>query len=153
MSFFDEIGKKQTDAGQNVAQQTKSFAEVTKLSGAISDKEKQIAQIYAQIGQAYYQRHCQDPGAEEWEQIQSINALLAEIARHREEIKQIKGVTKCPGCGAEVPLHAAYCSACGARVPAEETAAPAAPGTRVCPCCGAPAEADSAFCNSCGTRL
>ena len=95
----------------------------------------------------------QDPGAEEWEQILSINALLAEIARHREEIKQIKGVTKCPGCGAEVPLHAAYCSACGARVPAEETAAPAAPGTRVCPCCGAPAEADSAFCNSCGTRL
>ncbi len=32
MAFFEQIGKCLTDAGQNVAQQTKDFADVTKLN-------------------------------------------------------------------------------------------------------------------------
>lgn len=55
MAFFEEIGKRLTDAGQNVAKQTKNLADVTQLNSAISEREKKIAQLFSAIGQAYYE--------------------------------------------------------------------------------------------------
>lgn len=157
MSFFEQLGKRLSDAGQGVAQQTKNFADVTRLNGVISGKEKQIIQLYGAIGQAYYQRHRDDPAAEELEQIQAINALLREIDQCREEIKQIKGVAKCPSCGADVPLHSAFCSACGAKLPEqqppEQTAEPTPAAGPVCPNCHAPLEEGAKFCIHCGARM
>ena len=100
MAFLEQLGKRLSDAGQGAAQQAKNFTDVTRLNSAISDKEKKITQLYASIGQAYYQRHRSDPDAEELQQIEAVNALFAEIAQCQEEIKQIKGVSKCPSCGA-----------------------------------------------------
>lgn len=54
MAFFEQLGKRLSDAGQGVAQQTKNFADVTRLNGAISDKERRITQLYQSIGQTYY---------------------------------------------------------------------------------------------------
>lgn len=117
MAFLEQLGKRLSDAGQGAAQQAKNFTDVTRLNSAISDKEKKVTQLYASIGQAYYQRHRSDPDAEELQQIEAVNALFAEIAQCQEEIKQIKGVSKCPSCGADVPLNSAFCSACGAKFP------------------------------------
>ena len=154
MAFFEQLGKRLTDAGQGVAQQTKNFTDVTRLNGTISEKEKKISQLYAAIGQAYFERHRNDAAAEEAQKIGEINALLAEIAQCREEIKQIKGVVKCPSCGADVALHCAFCSACGARFPQDEAAGqPAAADARLCPSCGAAVPKENLFCNRCGTKL
>ena len=38
MAFFEQLGKRLTDAGQNVVQQTKNLADVTQLNSAISDR-------------------------------------------------------------------------------------------------------------------
>lgn len=38
--LFEQLGKRLTDAGQDVVQQTKNLADVTQLNSAISDKEK-----------------------------------------------------------------------------------------------------------------
>ena len=103
------------DAGQGVAQQTKNLADVTRLNSAISEKERKISQLYLAIGQSYYEAHRQDAAAECPQQIEQIDQLHEEIAQHREEIKQIKGVVKCSACGAEIPLHAAFCNVCGAK--------------------------------------
>ena len=54
MSIFEKIGEKLSGAGQGVAQQVKNFADVARLNSIISEKEKQIAQLYIEIGQAYY---------------------------------------------------------------------------------------------------
>lgn len=154
MAFFDELGKRLTNAGQGVAQQTKNFTDVARLNSAISDKEKKIAQLYASIGQSYFQRHKDDAGAEEAQQIAQINALFQEIAQCREEIKQIKGVVKCPSCGAEVALHSAFCNSCGARVPQAEAAeAPVPEDAQICPNCHAAVPKENLFCDHCGTKL
>lgn len=116
MAFFEQIGKKITDAGQGAAQSAKNLADVTKLNSSISDKEKKISQLYFAIGEAFFQAHKGEVGGEQSENIAAINALLAEIDQCREEIKQIKGVTKCPNCGADVKLGAAFCSACGTKM-------------------------------------
>lgn len=150
MAFFEQLGKRLADAGQGVAQQTKNFADVTRLNSEISDRERKITQLYQTIGQAYYQSHSASPEPEFQQEVEEIRTLLAEIAQHQEEIKQIKGVVKCPSCGADVPLRAAFCNSCGTRMTPE---ASPAEGGRVCPVCGAAVAEGNQFCTHCGSRL
>lgn len=154
MAFFEQIGKKLTDAGQNVAQQTKNLADRTQLGSAISEKERNIAQLCSALGREYYEAHKADESCEFAEKVARINALYAEIAQNREKISQIKGVVKCESCGADVPANAAFCNACGTKVVRPEPpAAPAAPVGRVCPACGCAVGEENAFCNHCGAKL
>lgn len=151
MAFFEELGKKITDAGQGVAQSTKNFTEVTRLNGVINDKEKQVAALYATLGAAYYKAHSADAEGALAETVGQITALLAEISQHQKEIKRIKGIGKCPACGADVQPGAAFCASCGAAMP--QTAPAPAPTGRTCPSCGQSVGADNAFCNHCGAKL
>ncbi len=154
MAFFEQIGKRLTDAGQGVAQQTKNFTDVTRLNGTISEKERKISQLYASIGESYYERHRRDSTSEELQKIEEINTLFAEIAQCREEIKQIKGTVKCPDCGAEVALNSSFCNSCGAKISQDiEATESVAAETRICPNCHVAVKKDNLFCNHCGTKL
>lgn len=153
MDFFEQLGKRLTDAGQDVAQQTKNLADVTQLNSAISDKEKRISQLYLNIGQLYYEEHKDDSTAEHQETIGEINALYAEIAQNREKIKQIKGVAKCPRCGTDVPLNAAFCNACGTKMERTGGTSETNGAQRHCPVCHAVVGAEDAFCNNCGAKV
>lgn len=156
MAFFEQLGKHLADAGQNVAQQTRNLADVTQLNTANSEKEKKISRLFLSIGQLYYEGHRNDPAAECRAVIDEINALYDEIAQNREKIKQIKGVVKCPKCGADVPINAAFCSGCGTKVvqadmqPADDEKIGV---VRQCPKCHAAVADDDLFCNSCGTKM
>ena len=148
MSFLDQLGKKLSDTGQEAATKARNFAEVTRINGLISDTERRISRLYGEIGQSYYERHKDDPAAEEAERISAILSAYGEIAQYQEQIKQIKGVEQCPNCGAEVAAGSAFCNACGAKL-----VPPAAQAGRSCPQCGCPVAEDDLFCNSCGPRL
>ena len=153
MAFFEQIGKRLTDAGQNVAQQTKDLADVTKLNTAISEKEKKISQLFSLIGQSYYEGHKNDDTAEERDKIAEVNALYSEIFANHEKIKQIKGVVKCENCGADVPLNAVFCNACGTKVKCVENTMKSAEEDCLCPACNAIVEKGNLFCNHCGTKI
>ena len=108
------------------------------------------------IGQQYYESHKGDLSAEHRELINEINTLQAENEQNREKIKQIKGVVKCPHCGADVPLNAAFCSICGTKM--IQSVPPATVNVedndvRYCPKCHAAVAADNLFCNVCGTKI
>lgn len=152
MAFFEQLGKKITDTGHAVAQQTKDMSHVARLNSAVSEKEQQISQLITALGQAYYRQHRQDPQAENLETIQQINEAFAEIARYKEEINQIKGVTKCPACGADVTLDSAFCRVCGAKAVHGAQKAPSQEPD-VCPNCHKPITSGNVFCNYCGTKL
>lgn len=153
MAFFEQIGKRLTDAGQNVAQQTKDLADVTKLNTAISEKEKKISQLFLLIGQLYYEGHKNDETAEERDKIAEVNSLYSKILSNREKIKQIKGVVKCEHCGADVPLNAAFCNSCGTKVKRAETITKSPEESCQCPACHAIVEKGNLFCNYCGTKI
>ena len=152
MSFFDNIGSKASAAGQAAAEKARNFAEVNRLSGVISDHEKRISRLYFEIGQSYYERHKDDPEAEELERIAAITDTNEKIAVCRNQIKTLKGVEKCPNCGADVQNGSQFCNNCGTRMPpASMKTAPKAGLT--CPTCGTELESDAAFCFNCGTKL
>lgn len=148
-SFFSDLGKRITDAGQGVAQQTKNLTDVARLNGTITENQRTITQIYTKLGQAYYEGHKDGPDPDCKEFVDQINALNDEIARCQEEVKRIKGMGKCPNCGADVPPQSQFCQSCGAKI---ETAPPAAAG-RTCPNCGASVPEGNAFCTKCGTKM
>ncbi len=151
MGFFDKVRL----AGQGAAAQTKLFAETAKLNGHISDEEKQINNIFNQIGRSYYEANKNNPDAEYRSLMVSISDAQVRIENYHEQIRKLKCLKSCPNCGAEVASSALYCNVCGAKLPTdneekENTAdAPAAK----CPQCGADVEPGSKFCGSCGYSM
>lgn len=154
MAFFEQLGKKLSDAGQGAAQQAKIFSEVAKLNSAISDKERKISQLYLAIGQAYYALYKDDISANEYEKMEEITTLNDEIVKCREEINRVKGIAKCPSCGADVALGSAFCCNCGAKMPQPEPVPEPQPEpVRLCPNCQTPVASEDRFCNNCGTKM
>lgn len=150
MSIFDQIGEKISSAGQETATKAKKFAETTKLNNRIGDYEKQISQLYFEIGKAYYEKHMQDESAEEKERIEKIRDLDEEIAHCREQIRDLKGVMCCASCGAEIVSGAAFCNVCGEKVIQPNISTEQDPR---CPGCNARIQPGAIFCVECGTRL
>ena len=178
MSFFEQIGKKLSDAGQGAAAQTRSFAEITRLNSAISDREKKLEALYRAIGEAYYRAHKNDASPECAPEMAAANELSSQIAADRERIKVLRGIVSCPQCGADIPSGAQFCSVCGHKMPLPapkpdtcvQCGAPLSPGAlfcsvcgqrvpvpapvpNTCPKCGAAVNADMLFCVACGTKL
>lgn len=173
MAFFDDLGKKLSNASQSAVQKTKDMAEVAKLNGQISDEEKKINGYYSQIGKLYMQLHRDDFGAEFAELVNAIKQAEAKIAGCQKQIQDVKGIIRCAKCGAEVPNNASFCNSCGAAVakqaqptpvktqpaPINNQPAPEAPAPQIadpvvkCNNCGAVIANNMRFCTSCGTPV
>lgn len=153
MIFFEQIGKRLTDAEQNVVQQTQNLADVTRLNSEISEKQKKISQLFLLIGQSYYEEHKSDADAEQIDKIAQINELYGDIFTNREKIKQVKGIMKCENCGVDVPLNASFCNACGTKMNRVEIINSNDETECVCPICHMVIESDNVFCNHCGTKI
>ncbi len=149
MAFFEQLGKKISDAGQGISQSTKNMAEISRLNSAIAEDKKHIAGYTAAIGESYYKRHRDDPMNEEPERINNINKLYAEIARYEDRIKELRGIGKCPNCGADVPNGAAFCNACGARQQPPRPVQTTVSGIE-CPNCHSMIAEGNKFCTNCG---
>lgn len=117
MAFFDDLGKKLSQAGQSAVQKTKEMADIAKLNSAISDEEKRIDNSYLEIGKLYVSLHDAEHEADFDSLIAAIHESEAKVKDYQQQIKDIKGVVKCEKCGAEVPSNAAFCSSCGAPMP------------------------------------
>ena len=181
MAFFDDLGKKISNASQSAVQKTKEMAEVAKLNGQISDEEKKINNYYFQIGKLYMQLFRNDFGAEFAELVTAVKQSEEKIRNCQKQIQDVKGVIRCTKCGSELPNNAAFCNACGAPVakqtpptpvvtnqapaaPVATNQAPAAPVVTnqapqnnkpvvKCSGCGAVVLDNMRFCNSCGTPV
>lgn len=154
MSFFDDFGKKLSKVGQEAAAQTKIFAETAKINAKIAEEEKQINNLYLQIGKSFFEANNENPSAEYADLMIGIKDAQARISQYKEQIGTIKGVRNCPSCGAEVTNGSAFCNSCGAKMPDDFTpSVSAAPASVKCPQCGCDVAAGASFCNICGCDL
>ena len=153
MSFWTDLKK----SGQEAAGKAKDLAEVTKLQLAQKEQERKLEQLYAQLGNSFYEKNPApaEEEAEFFELVQSITQLKEEIAATKVQLMLLKSGVRCAACGTLMEADAIFCPNCGAQkeVPKEpEVVAEAEPGKVICPNCGKQVE-PKAFCAFCGTKL
>ena len=94
MAFFDDLGKKLSQAGQSVVQKTQGMSEISRLNAIVSEAEKKIESSYLQIGKLYVAMHAADHEPDFDGMINTIREAEATIRESKEQIQLIKGLVK-----------------------------------------------------------
>ena len=152
MAFFDEVGRKLSQASQDAIQKTKDMADITKYNSAISNEEKVISDLYNQLGKVYYET-CEDRNNAYASYFQAIDASFARIDEMKKMIQMLRSVVPCPKCGAEMKREAIFCNICGAEMPKTQFNTVQPVSNRVCSNCGNAVADGVNFCMICGTPV
>jgi Zn finger protein HypA/HybF involved in hydrogenase expression len=155
MALFDDLKKKVTDTTQGAVRGAKEFADTSRLNSLISDEQKQITNLYVQIGKYAYEHSAETGDSVLKDLFNAVSAANGRIAGHQAEIQQIKGVKICPSCGNEVPVASAFCSSCGSPAAGVVTTTGSGgdgPGV-FCVKCGSAVAPGIAFCQNCGQKV
>lgn len=152
MAFFDEVGKKLSQASQDAIQKTKEMADITKYNTAISNEEKVVNDLYFQLGKAYYET-CEDRNNAYVAYFEAINTSLTKINDMKKMIQTLKSVVPCPGCGAEMKREAIFCNICGCEMPKTQYNTVQPVSNKVCVNCGNVVADGVNFCMVCGTPV
>lgn len=147
MSFFSDLEKKINQAGQAVTDKAGNIADSSKLNYRISSEEKALAELYRQLGSAYYTERGSCPDEKLKATCESISQALERIADLRRQEAAARGKRLCPHCGSDCDPYQPFCYVCRGEL------TPAASGPRLCPCCASPLLPDAAFCTACGAKL
>lgn len=153
MALLDNIGKKITATTQNVVRGTKDLTDIARLNSLISDEQKQVTNLYAQIGKLYYETAEYDPDSALGKLCLAITASNDRIAKYDEDIRTIKGSRRCPQCGENVPLSSGFCGICGAKMEDAQNDSQSVPAKRFCTGCGEEISDGMVFCTSCGQKV
>lgn len=121
MGFFNEIGKKTSEA-------TSKITKETKLKIKINDNKNKIEDIYEEIGKKVYEKHVREENIsikeELHEECSKIDVLSKEIEVARKEILRLNNKRQCPKCYAEIEKEAVFCSKCGQKLENTEIVEP-----------------------------
>ncbi len=113
MGFFNDIGKKTTEA-------TNKITKETKLRLKMSENKSKISNLYEEIGKKVYEKHVRNESInikkDLKEECEKIDALATEVEEARLEILKLNNKKICPKCSAEIEKDAAFCSKCGEKI-------------------------------------
>ncbi len=150
MSFLDNISKTIVDVGQSTLKKGKGVMDSAKYNSMISDEEKKIQKLFEEIGTKYYENFS-DSADEMFSQlIADIKACKEKIEEYSKTLESLKGVSKCPKCGAVVPQGSSFCAACGSAI---ESPPQKDENCIKCSECGATIPIGCKFCTSCGKPI
>ncbi|HJA25046.1 zinc-ribbon domain-containing protein [Candidatus Allofournierella excrementigallinarum] len=122
MSLFEGLSKVISETSATAVSKTKELARIAQLNGAISDEEKIIAAAHTEIGRRYMENLAGERPDLFGDQVERIREAQSRIEALRRELEEVKGMGKCPYCGAQVEAGKAFCGSCGARLPQPEAA-------------------------------
>lgn len=145
MPFSGKFGANLTNAGRTLSQKAKNFSDSNALQREMNAEKRNIQQKYSEIGQLYYEKYCNDPGADFFAEMESITASTRRIEEIQGEIQEVQarkpelvqvpdtspnGVQPsamvCMQCGGTYDTAQTFCSACGQKlVPQYPTSAAA----------------------------
>ena len=118
MGFFNDIGKKTSEA-------TSKIAKETKLKMKINENKGKIKELYEEIGKKVYEKHVREENViikeELAEECAKLDGLCKEIEEARKEILTLNQKKVCSNCYAEIEKEAQFCPKCGERQTEEKT--------------------------------
>ena len=148
-SFFEGLGKKVSQTGQDAMIKTKELAEMTKINSQIAEEEKKLNKLYMKLGQLYYQMHKNNPELVYTDICQGIGGCLQTIDRYEVMLNELKGIKRCEKCKTEMPISSTFCQTCGSKLNDErETIV-----STICPECGMENGGHATTCIKCGKLL
>ena len=142
MSFWEELGQKLTQSGQEAMQKTREIAGVVTMNADISDSKRKIRDLYAELGELVVNEAFEGIGADQIKDAlndehadeknveitlrnwKAIYSKVMFIAINEAKISDLKSETKCPACGRRIAKDISFCPNCGTKiVPQQEAAA------------------------------
>ncbi len=153
MALFEKIGDKISSAGKDVAKKTKEIADITKINLQISNEEDNIKNLYNEIGKLYYEVHKNSPDAKMAVLCASITESINKIDLSKKQIQIIKGIIRCPKCGAENADSSAFCGTCGYKNSITPEVIEDNTTKSKCPNCGEVFDGTGSFCSNCGGKI
>ena len=117
MAIWDDIAKKAAALSDKAVKQARDLSEVAKLKLQIAEAEKAVEDSYTQLGRLYAAAHRSDYEEGFASVMAAVTNAEQTVKTLRQQLQDVKGVTVCEKCGAEVAKDAAFCSTCGAEIP------------------------------------
>lgn len=145
MAFFDDLGRRISQAGQGALKKTRNVADTVRINADISDQERNLNNLYNQIGRAYFAIHGSEPDERLKELVESVKETNKRIEELKKQLNSMKDTCACIKCGAMNPENSLFCTVCGARLKAEDE-----PVQMFCTNCGRMITQGTKFCNYCG---
>lgn len=144
MAFFDEVGKKISQAGQTTIQ-------ITKLSAQINDDNDKLDKLYCEMGKLYVYKHADDSEDDFKPVVEEIKRTQQQIQDMTMQMQSLKGLVQCPKCGAMNASDYAFCSSCGESLPRPQVNIPQ--NAVFCTKCGGQNQVGVRFCMFCGNPM
>lgn len=151
MAFFNDLGKKASEATAKAVLKAQELSETTRLNSLISEEERKIDSSYYQIGKLYVSIHGHDVEEALSGMVENIFESQQKIDVYRTQIQDLKGLQRCEKCGAEVERGVAFCTCCGTPMPKIENII--LDDHVKCSNCGTIVKRGMRFCTACGKPM
>lgn len=148
MSILDDMEQKVTNFINAGTDKARDVSETMRITNEIREEEKKQEQLYKNLGYFYYKSCFENAEGEAKKLCLEIRESQNKIAMNREQLKIIKGIVKCPNCGAEVSNQSMFCNVCGGQLVQKKEKT-----NNLCSNCGAKIEEGYLFCTSCGSKV
>ncbi|MBR2667603.1 MAG: hypothetical protein IKD96_05560 [Oscillospiraceae bacterium] len=87
---FDTMKEKAGEVASAALERSKQFMEITRLNLSITAREAEIQKLYAELGEAYYERQGQSPDPAYESCCQKIRKAFRDIEQNEERITKVR---------------------------------------------------------------
>lgn len=115
--MFEKIVETLNNTGKAVGEKTKQSTDLVKANIKISSEEKELAEIFCEIGKLYYDNNKETPCCDDMKALfDKVNEKSEAIASLKNQVRLIKGIVICEACGTEVSAENDFCGKCGTKL-------------------------------------
>lgn len=150
MEFFNDLGRKFSQAVQTVQERTRDGVESTRISVDLRSARADLEKHLLELGRTYYEsvENGGEVPAALVERVRDCMNLIEDLIAQRDRTRQ---QVRCAGCGAVHPEDARFCSNCGRPLPEKSPELPAQmDDPEYCSACGAMRRGHARYCAICG---
>ncbi len=129
MGFLDSVkgvagkfGESVERGAKTVSNNSKKFAEKTKVKREITDIENEINNDYIVLGKAMFEKLANEADSEYAGTVNDIKEKNAKLDELKAALMSLEDKAFCTNCGAQIKKDQVFCDKCGAKVIIEEPA-------------------------------
>ena len=101
----------------DVIDKSRQVIGITKIGMKIDKEEKNIEQLYANLGRVFYQVHKEVAPEVMYEDLfRTISGAKKQLEHLKSEVDTVRGGGRCVSCGAVINETDSFCSMCGISV-------------------------------------